>query len=168
MQLTRVFFATVAPVLLAGAQFPSIDGENLLGDKVALPRIAEGRPAVFVIGFTHASQSQTKAWSARIAPSFPTYSIAVLQDVPRLVRGMAVSGIKSGVPQSQRDRFILIFKGEKELKEASAFSSGQPNDAYILLVDSASAIQWQFHGAVSDTAVAELRSRLDALRSKLP
>ena len=121
-----------------------------------------GRPAVFVLGFTHASQSQTKAWSARLAPTIPTYSVAVLQDVPRLVRGMAVAGIKSGVPQSERDRFILVFKGEKELKDASGFSPNQPNDAYILLADSAGAIQWQFHGPVTDAAIAELRSKLPA------
>lgn len=163
----RVFFGILAPVLLAGVQFPSLDGENLLGNKVALPRIAEGRPAVFVIGFTHASQSQTKAWSARLSPTTPTYSVAVLQDVPRLVRGMAVSGIKSGVPQSQRDHFILVFKGEKELKEASGFNPSQPNDAYILLVDSAGAIQWQFHGALTDSAEAELRSKLAALQPHL-
>ncbi len=168
MLRTRVFLCILTSVLWAGAQFPTIEGENLLGNKVALPRIAEGRPAVFVLGFTHASQSQTKPWSARLAPTIPTYSVAVLQDVPRLVRGMAVSAIKSGVPQSERDRFVLVFKGEKELKEAAGFDSSHPNDAYILLVDSAGGIQWQFHGAITDAVAAELQAKLADLRSKLP
>lgn len=40
---------------------------------------------------------------------FAIYSIAVIQDWPRLVRGRAIGGIKSGVPQNQRDRFLVGF-----------------------------------------------------------
>jgi hypothetical protein len=61
---------------------------------MALPDAAAGHPAVVVIGFTHSSQNQTKAWAARLQHEFPTYSIAVLENAPRLVRGMAVHGMK--------------------------------------------------------------------------
>lgn len=158
-----VLISVLAVASAAAAQFPSIEGENLLGHKVQLPQIAGGHAAVFVLGFTHASQTQTKAWSARLDPSMPSYSVAVLQDVPRLVRGMAVSGIKSGVPEAKRDRFVLVYKGENELKEAAGFSPSQPNDAYLLLVDSAGAVQWQFHGPVTDAAFAQLQAKLAGL-----
>jgi hypothetical protein len=150
-------------VLLAGGvavlhaeQFPRIEGENLLGQKMALPDAAAGHPAVVVIGFTHSSQNQTKAWAGRLQHEMPTYSIAVLEDAPRLVRGMAVHGMKSGVPEDQRDHFLVIYRNEKELKQTAGFD--RPDDAYVLLLDKDGAIQWRFHGAVTDGAVVELKA----------
>lgn len=86
-------------VCLCGEEFPRIERENLLGQKAALPDAAAGHPVVVAIGFTHSSQNQTKAWAARLQHEFPTYSIAVLEDAPRLVRGVAVHGLKGQVPE---------------------------------------------------------------------
>lgn len=137
--------------------FPSIQGENLLGKKVTVPEAWNGHSTVVVIGFTHASQTQTKAWAARLRSEFNTYSIAVLEDAPRLVRGMAVRGIKGDVPQSDRDRFLVIFQGEKELKQAVGFE--RPDDAYLVLVDSSGLIRWRFHGPLSESAFDELKTQ---------
>jgi hypothetical protein len=147
-------------VCLHAEQFPRIEGENLLGQKMALPDAAAGHLAVVVIGFTHSSQNQTKAWAARLQHEFPTYSIAVLEDAPRLVRGMAVHGMKGGVPEDQRDHFIVVYHNENELKQAAGFDA--PNDAYVLLLDKDGAIRWSFHGPVTDAAVDELKSHAAA------
>jgi len=146
---------------LQAEQFPRVEGENLLGQKTALPDAASGHPAVIVIGFTHSSQNQTKAWAARLQHECPTYSIAVLEDAPRLVRGMAVRGMKGGVAEDQRDHFVVIYHNEKELKRAATFD--RPDDAYVLLLDKDSAIHWRFHGAVTDTAVEDLKSQASGL-----
>jgi ATP synthase subunit 10 len=138
--------------------FPLVEGDNLLGQKVAIPESTKGHPTVVVVGFTHASQAQTKVWSAQLDPEFRTYSLAVLQDVPRLVRGMAIHGIKSSVPEKQHDRFLLVLRGEKELKQAVGFDA--PNDAYLALLDRDGLIQWQFHGPFTESVLAELKTRL--------
>jgi len=142
-------------------QFPAIEGENLLGAKIALPEAAKGHPSVVVIGFSHASQAQTKTWSDRLDSEFKVYSIAMLQDVPRLVRPMAVGGIKSGVPQAQKDHYLLLFKSEKELKDAFAF--GAPNDAYLALVAGDGTIRWRFHGPFSEESLKELKAQAASL-----
>jgi ATP10 protein len=142
---------------LCGQQFPHIEGKNLLGQKMALPDAAAGHDAVVVIGFTHASQNQTKAWTARLKRELNTYSVAVLEDAPRLVRGMAVHGMKGGVPEDERSNFLVVDRDEKELKQAAAFD--QPNDAYVLLLDKNGAILWKFHGPVTDAALAELKAK---------
>lgn len=167
----RIFtqiIAFVAVLLLAQAApaaelFPTIEVETLLGKKLTLPDAMKGHASVLIIGFTHASQSEIKAWGERLEADLHPYSMAVLQDVPRLVRGMATGGIKGSVPDSRKDRFLLTFRGEKELKDAVTFKT--PNDAYIVLVDSNGAIQWQSHGAVSDATVGELEMHLHALNS---
>lgn len=152
MGTVRMLALLLALPLLA-QQFPAIEGQNLREHRVKLP---DGKPAVVVMGFTHGSQTQTKAWAQRIGAQFPLYSVAVLEDVPRLVRGMASHGIKSGVPENQRERFLLVYHNEKELKEAAGFST--PDDAYVLVLDSGGAIRCKFHGPVTDAAMEQLKS----------
>lgn len=157
-------------VALLAEQLPKIAGENLLGKPVELPAAAAGHIAILILGFTHASQSQTKAWSQRLAQEFPdsapvtTYSLAVLEDVPRLVRGMAVHGISSGVPKEQRDRFLLVYRDEAELKQIAGFD--RPDDAYLLLLDRGGEVRWRFHGALSDSADRELAAQIQKLDEK--
>ena len=153
MRLAVFLLALALP--LVGQQFPTIEGQTLADHKVKLP---DGHAVALVIGFTHASQTQTKVWTQRIGTQFPVYSIAVLEDVPKLVRGMASHGIKSGVPENQRDRFLLVYHNEKELKQAAGFST--PDDAYILVLDKSGAIPWKFHGPVTDSAFDQLKAQM--------
>jgi hypothetical protein len=146
--------------------FPRLEFENLPGKKVTLPDAATGHTAVLVIGFTHASQKQTKPWSDKLNHLYPqtgavmVFSVAALEDVPRLVRGMATHGIRSGVPESERDRFLLLFQHEKELKEAAQFITA--DDAYLMVLGPHGSIVWRFHGPVSEAALADLAAHLPA------
>ena len=144
--------------LSAQQQLAAFEGETLSGRKVALPAAAGGHPALLIVGFTHASQTQTKAWATRVENRFQTWSIAVLEDAPRLVRGMAAHGIKSSIPKDQYDRFVLVYHGEKELKQAAGFD--RPNDAYLMVIDGAGAIRWRYHGPVNDDAVKEIADKI--------
>lgn len=146
-----------SPLGWCAGPFPTIECENLRNEKVTIPEVSKGHPAVFVIGFTHASQSQTKAWTAKLEPEIHPYSVAVLQDAPRLVRGMAIHGMKSGVPQELRGRFLVVFQGEEELKQAVGFD--RPDDAYLVLVDPGGMIRWSFHGPFADGTFAELKQQ---------
>lgn len=164
---TRILTAGAIAVALslaayAADRFPTVEGENLNGAKVSIPDIAKGQPAVFVLGFTHGSQPETKAWAARLNPEVRTYSIAVLEDVPRLVRGMVKGGIKGDVAQNQRDRFVMIFHGEKELKAAAGFD--RPDDAYILLLQADGTIVKRWRGPVTDAAVHDVTSQIAAIK----
>ena len=157
-----LFLTMILASVAAGQELPRIEGKNLLDRKIELPQAAAGHPAVLVIGFTHASQHQVKPWAAKLAPMFPTWQIAELQDVPRLVRGMVEHGIKSDTPSDQRERFVITFQGEKELKAAAEF--GAPDDAYLLILDGSGAIRWRYHGPLTDAALDEVKSQIAALR----
>jgi hypothetical protein len=149
--------------------FPTLETENLLNQKVVLPDAAKGQAAVLIIGFTHASQMQTKSWSAALEPELPTYSIAVLEDAPRLVRPMAISGMKSGVAQDQRVRHLVLTHHEKELKASAGFAAkgeAHPDDAWILLLDRDGAMRWRFHGPFTEAAHMELKAQLAGLEQK--
>ena len=147
------------PVLLCAGlihaqALPHFEGETLDGKKVSLPDTGAGQAQLLIIGFTHASQTQTKAWSKRVERQFPTWSISVLEDVPRLMRGMVPHAIKGSVPKEEYDRFLLVYHNEKELKQAAGFE--QSDDAYLVVVDGSGAIVWRYHGPVSDAAIDQL------------
>ncbi|HKE27604.1 MAG TPA: hypothetical protein VKB88_34855 [Bryobacteraceae bacterium] len=156
--LTRVLLLC-AGLLCAQQAIPKIEGETLSGKKVSLPADLGSEAALLIIGFTHGSQAQTKAWGLRVHNRFPAWSVAVLEDVPRLVRGMVTHGIKGSVPKEQYDRFILVYHGEKELKQAAGFD--RPDDAYLLVIDRAGAVHWSFHGPVTDAAVEQISQHLN-------
>jgi hypothetical protein len=162
--MKTVLLVTLFCAAALAEQFPSLEFENLPGAKVTLPDAAAGHTAVLVIGFSHASQKQTRPWSDKLNHAYPragevmVFSVAALEDVPRLVRRMATHGIRSGVPEVELDRFLLLYQHEKELKEAAQFIT--PDDAYVMVLGPHGSILWRFHGPLSDAALAELAAHL--------
>jgi hypothetical protein len=159
MRRLSCLLALCAGAVYGQQSIPAIEGETLAGKKVSLPAAAEGRPALLIIGFTHASQPQAKAWGMRVRDRFPAWSIAVLEDVPRLLRGMVAGSIRRGTPKELHDHFVLVYRGGNELKKAAGFD--RPDDAYLLVIDSAGAIRWSFHGPVTDGAIEQIAGQLN-------
>ena len=171
MNLVRLHLAylllTVASVLAQSQTFPIITGESLAGQKVTLPDAAHGHIAVLILGFTKASKTPTSAWAKRLAqdfgttPAFQLYQLPVLEGVPRLIRGMVISGMKKGVPENMRNRFVPVLNGEAELKKLVSYN--EPDDAYLILLDRDGGIARQIHGQLSATAYASLDSEIKSL-----
>ncbi len=146
---------------------PRIEGENLAGGKVILPDAAKGKVAMLILGFTKASKTPTGAWARKLnaefanRPDFVLYQVPVLEDVPRLIRGMVISGIKKGVPENLRDHFVPIVSGEAELKKLVNYK--EPDDAYLVMLDRSGQIVQQQHSSSPDAAYAPVRDEILSL-----
>jgi hypothetical protein len=140
---------------------PRVEGESFAEHKVMLPDDAKGKVAVLVFGFTKASKGPTSAWGERIfsefghQAGFELYQLPVLEEVPRFVRGMVISGMKKGVKENMRDHFVPILQGESELKKLVSYK--EPDDAYLVVLDPSGKIVQQIHGPFSDAAYEQLR-----------
>lgn len=163
-----VFLALASMAWTQAAQpMPRIEGESFAGRKVVLPDAAKGKVTVLVFEFTKASKGPTSAWAERILagfgnqPAFELYQLPVLEDVPRLIRGMVISSIKKGVKENLRDHFVTILQGESELEKLVGYK--EPDDAYLVVLDPAGQIVQQLHGPLSDGAYAQLRSKIQAM-----
>ena len=152
---------------LAAQQFPRLQEENLNGQQVVLPDAASGKVAVLVLGFSRASSTPTGAWAKRIqsdfgkTPGFELYQLAVLEAVPRIFRGMIISGINKGVPESERAYFLPVLHNEDQLQKLVGFK--EEGDAYIIVLDRSGKVAYQTHGASVDPAYAELRTKVQGL-----
>ena len=151
-------------------QFPTIECDTLSRKHLTMPTAAHGDPALFIVGFTHASSEQTDFWAKEVPKDLvTTYTVAVLQDVPRLVRPMTLSSITNSVRRNKKtftpdklDRFLVIYKNEEQLKAAAQFQA--PDEAYLLLIGSDGSIQWRFHGPFTHTALKDLRDHRKGMR----
>jgi hypothetical protein len=167
-----VFFVASLPGALVSfaEEMPHITGQTLVNKQIDFPSACAGSACIIVIGFSHGSRSQVKAWTDRAntdlhnGPTVAVYSMAVLEDAPRLVRGMAVHGIKSGIPDGQRDHFAVVYQGEAALKRVAGFR--KTNDAYVLLMDRTGNIIWTTSGPVSDTLFSDLKNHLSSAEGK--
>src|SRR5215472_8113303 len=165
--LAAVMIAVAFPVWAAAQQFPRLQEENLNGQQVVLPDAASGKVAVFVMGFSKASKTPTEAWAKRTQndfgkmSGFVLYQMPVLEAVPKMIRGMVISGIKKGVPESERANFVPVLHNEDELKKLVGF--GAEDDAYIVLLDRSGKVTYQTHGSSVDPGYPELKAKVQTL-----
>ena len=152
---------------LAAQQFPRLQEENLDGQQVVLPDAASGKVAVLVMGFSRASKTPTEAWAKRITSDFGRtsgfvlYQMPILEAVPKMFRGMIISGIKKGVPENQRPTFVPVVHNEDELKKLVGFKG--EDDAYIVVLDRSGKIVYQAHATSVDPRYADLKAKVQAL-----
>lgn len=123
-----------------------------------LPESLKGRAAVLIVGFSKSSQNAVKEWDTRarkeLGDGFDVYQVAVLEDAPRFVRGMIVHAMKGSTPVARQDHFLVVVKGEADLKKVADFTAG--DDPYLLLLDDHGDIRWRTHGTANDERLREL------------
>lgn len=151
----------------SGDVLPKIEGESFAGQKVVLPDAASGNVAVLIFGFSKASGDESRAWAAKISAEFRArngfelWQLPVLEDVPRLVRGMVISGIKKGVPRDAREHFVPILQNEAELKKVVSYQ--QAADAYLVVLDRTGKVAKQIHGTPDDGHYSQLAKEIESL-----
>jgi hypothetical protein len=156
-----LFFLAALNGFSQGETLPRLEGESLSGKRLVLPDDAHGKVAFLVIGFSKKGGDASGSWERRLKQDFGSdqayviHPIAVLEDAPRLIRGMIKSGIRRGTPPAEQDRFVVIVHGEQDLKRFVGFSG--PDDAYLLLVDAIGQVRWKGHGMFREEEYAPLR-----------
>ncbi len=150
-----LFFLALSS-LYGQSPFPGFEAEALSGRKLTVPAAFQGHQTLLIAGFTHGSGPHCTDWAKRLETEFKAnaaldrYTVIFLEDAPRLVRGMAKSGIKAGVPKEDYDHYLIVTEHEKETKTAVKFQT--PDDAYLVLLGTDGTIRWTFHGPTPDDA----------------
>jgi hypothetical protein len=156
-------FAAPVDRLQTGDALPGLSGQTLSGNALTLP--SAGAAFVLVFSFSHASAGDSRQWidHSTAAGASGAYQAIELQSAPRLVRGMAVAGIKSATPASQRDHTILLYKDEAVWKARLGVTSDKY--AYVLCVDKAGRIRWEGSGPFSESSFAGLKQSIADMTS---
>ncbi len=161
--------APVAEPNLA-ARIPEVSTLSFSGDLVNLPSmLVGGKVAILILGFTKGARTQATLWGRRL-PTDYLYStdvlyfeMPVLESIPRVLRGAVLRAIKADVSLRSQSHFAPLTNDEKRWRSLVHFR--EPNDAYVLLVDSSGLVQAQLQGAPTDATYQELKRRVDQLRT---
>ena len=125
-----------AQTLQPGSPLPQIKGTSLDDQEITLPDVAAGKETLLIITFSKAAGERARSWNDPFFKDYPqddkvtSYAIAMLEDVPGLLRGMVRGGIRRGVPAPMRRRFLTVIKGEAEWRKHAGVQDDK--DAYLL------------------------------------
>jgi hypothetical protein len=140
---------------------PALITHTLTDQKFSIPAHLPERASLLIIGFTKASTVQTSAWSRELARDsslkslIATYQVAVIEDVPALMRRFVIRGIRNGVPETLHDRFLIATDRSEDWKALTSYS--KPDIAYLVLMDKQHKIRWRNTGEASAASLQALR-----------
>ena len=120
---TYLAHALALVLSVADAQtIPEAHCTSLAGTTVNLPADLRGRTAILVLGFSRDSQeSVTPSGAAASPPTSPTsptvsfYELAMLESVPRIMRGLVVRSMKKDVSERNQPHFLPVTGNEAGL-----------------------------------------------------
>jgi hypothetical protein len=148
-----------------GQMFPQLSGQTLTGKSMDLPAAVMGKPAVVILSFSKTAGNDARSWNERLSRDFsqevPSYTIILLESVPKLFRGLAVSSIKSSMPVPMQGRTIILYSDEKVWKQRVAFS--EDSHAYVILLGPDGRVRWNSKGAFTEPSYAQMKDQLDRL-----
>jgi hypothetical protein len=158
-----------AQTLPPGTTIPQIKGATLEDQDIILPDAVRGKVTLLIITFSKAAGELGRGWNDPFFKDYPqddkvtSYAIAMLEDVPSLLRGVVRGGIKKGVPSSMRRRFLTVNRDENQWKQYVGLKNDK--EPYLLLLDRNSQLQWIHHGAFDPTVYGGLKVRIAELVS---
>jgi hypothetical protein len=142
---------------------------TLTNVEFSIPMHLPAQPSLLVIGFTSASRDQTSAWSRLLAQDddlrglVVTYQVAVIDDVPAMMRRFVIRGIRSGVPEALHDKFLVVSEQSEDWKSLASYS--EPDAAYLVLLDEMGEVGWVGNGAPTAASLQSIRVKAEELRS---
>ncbi len=150
-----------APAQSPPNRIPNLQSTTLIGQPINLPAAFGGKVGILIIGFSRESRTPAAEWGKRLATDFEHspdvlyFELPVLEDVPRLLRGVVLRAIARELSPRAQSHFLPITTNEAQWKSAAHFS--QPDAAYVLVVDSSGNILWQTSGDPTGERYSSLR-----------
>ena len=95
------------------------------------------------------------------------FGVLMLADIPWIFRGLAVAGIKSGIPVALHDRTVKVFTDDDAWRARLGVQATQT--PHLVVVDRASRVRWLYAAACDGAGEQRLREQLKGLLAeKLP
>lgn len=141
-----------------GQPLPKTAVETLAGQKVSIPEVFGGKPAVVVWSFSRKAGDATKTWVEPLAQQgVAVWSAAMLESAPRLVRPMIRAGMRRETPAGRQDRALLLYSGEKKWR--GLLQVEREEEPLVVLVDGRGTVVWSLAGLASADSLKEVRQR---------
>jgi hypothetical protein len=156
---------SVERVLKPGDTLPQLAGQSLTGKPVDLPSGMGDGQIVLIVSFSHSAGRDSQNWGEHLSKDYPhlnIYNAIFLEAAPKLVRPMAVSGIKSGMPPFIQDRAVIFYKDESLWKQRLEIKDD--SWARVIVIDPGGRIRWISPGPFGDAVYQALGKEIQTLK----
>ena len=145
--------------------FPSIQGNNLMGQPLEMPRDFAGEVNVVFIAFKREQQADVDSWGPALEtlrarhPGLRVYELPTLARRYRLMRSVIDGGMRGGIPDTAvRAATVTLYIDKDPFKRALGINN--EDRIQILLVDRGGRIRWQRSGPCTPSLQVELQAHL--------
>jgi hypothetical protein len=152
--------------------FPTVNGSNLLRQKLTLPQDFQGRLNLVFIPFERWHQMEVDSWSALAEELEEKYEGLVYYELPTLQNGGSIykiflnEGMRAGIPNPKtRERTITLYLDKADFR--AALDMTDEEHVYILVVDRQGKEFFRARGPYSLEGEAALRQELSRLIPKM-
>ena len=166
MSIASVHAASDIAPLRIGDALPRLEGTFLSGRTAVLPTASNGKVTFIMMGFTYASRVPVETWGEWFRKTSATRSDVTFFEVPmigglaKLGRWFIDSGMRKGTPAALHEHVITVYSKASDWKKRLGVSPANEDDAFLILIDEAGVVRWQYHGKFDQAPAEELKSLL--------
>jgi hypothetical protein len=146
--------------------FPTVNGSNLLRQKLTLPQDFEGNFNLLFIPFQQWQQSEVDSWMALVNEleaqhsDLVYYELPTIQGMNPLFKMFINEGMRAGIPNPKtRERTITLYLDKADFR--AALDMTDEAHIYVLVVDHQGNELFRTRGAHSQEGEAALRRLLE-------
>ncbi len=167
-----LIIGTIISVMLSGCSskysnkkplneiFPSVMGETLTEETVALPTHFSAEKTVLLLGYVQNSQFDIDRWLIGLDMTntpLPVYEVPTIAGMfPQFFSTQINEGMRSGIPKELWQGVITVYEGGDTVQ---AFTGNEnPNNARVLLIDKTGKILFFYDRGFSVAALKQLRA----------
>lgn len=128
--------------------FPTVTGQNLLGEKLTIPHQLQGKLNLLVVAFQQWHTQLIATWVPFLEtlvagyPDIQYYELPTLRQFNFLSRKIIDSGMRGGIPSTEmRARTITLYLDKTEFDKALQIPT--EDTIYLFLVDCEGRILWR-------------------------
>jgi ATP10 protein len=147
-----------------GDVLPDVSGQTPSGGSLRLSDVIAAKASVVVFSFSKTAGKDARLWNDHLFKDYGSNrlvavsTVIMLEAVPRLLRGIIVSELKSNLPPSMRDTTIVSYQNEDVWKQRLAVAD--ESHAYVLVLGPDGHLRWRNSGALNEAQYTELKNKV--------
>lgn len=147
---------------ITGQAFPSVVGQTLEEESMALPEDLHGKMSLLLIGYKQDSQFDIDRWLIGLdmtQTQVAVYEVPTIQGLfPRMFSPLINNGMRAGIPKPLWKGVVTIYKDGDQVQ---AFTGNEnPNNTRVVLLNEQGKVIYFYDQGFSVDALNQLRALL--------